>query len=196
MQQINLHKTKLVALLEAAFAFIALFLTWTTETLTAGGQQGGGGFDLRNFGGQAGFNQMNNMMNQATQNGFNSWGYLTLVGIIGVFIVTLFMGDKTKDYDKQTKNLVLLSFAAIAAGAIIYYLRLNSVSKEVAMVAQQRMGAIYSAKAGMGLWTALLAGLIGLAWVTGLMNKLGTPAAAPATTTTTTEIPPTTTNTP
>ncbi len=182
MQQVNLHKTKLVALLEAAFALIALFLTWTTESLTAGGQQGGGGFDLRNFGGQAGFNQMNNMMNQATQNGFNSWGYLTLIGIIGVVIVTLFMGDKTKDYDKQSKNLVLLSFAAVAAGALIYYLRLNSVSKEVAMVAQQRMGAIYSAKAGMGLWTALLAGLIGLAWVSGLMNKLGAPAAAPTST--------------
>lgn len=166
MQQINIHKVKLFALAEAAFALIGLFLTWTMEQYPA--QQAN----------QMGFGQMN-AMTTTTQNGFNSWGYLALVGVIGVVASVFIMGDKTKDYDQNGKNLSMLSFVLIIAGALIYYFRLTSEAKNLAALYQQQYGINYSASAGMGIWLTLVAGVIGLAWVTGILNKLSAPSTPP-----------------
>lgn len=174
MQNFNLHKVKLFALAEAGIALLGLFLTWTIEKVggQAMNQMGGGGMGQM---GQMGQMQMMNAMPATTQNGFNSWGWLSLVGVIVVVLATLMTGDKTKDYDRNSKNIVLAAFLAIAAGALIYYFRLSSVGKDAAMLYQQQYGISYSASAGIGLWSTLAAGAIGLAWVSGLLNKLNTP---------------------
>jgi hypothetical protein len=152
MQQINLHKQKLLALAEAGIALIALFLTWMTA-------------------GVEGFPQADQ-----SKNGLGGWGLLTAVGIAGVAFASL-SGDKTKNFDSNSKKIALASFLAIALGAIIYYFRLRSLSG-----AQQYQNYTLTVKtvAGPGLWMALVAGIIGLAWVSGLLEKLSTPAA-PAT---------------
>ena len=55
MQQIKLHQKKLFSLIEAGLAFIALLLSWTIENNYVTGQA-------------------------SSQNGFHSWGFLTLLG--------------------------------------------------------------------------------------------------------------------
>lgn len=174
MQQINLHQRKLFALIEAALALVAMLLTWTNEKNYLNGQT-------------------------ASQNGFNSWGYLTLIGILGVIVVSILMGDKTKEYDKNGKNIAMGSFGLIALGAIIYFIALNSAEKDVIREQQQQLQQLgyqlqtgaesYSASPGPGLWMALTAGIIGVAWVAGILDKLNAatraqssiPPAAPPT---------------
>ena len=156
MQQINLHQKKLFALIEAGLAFIALLLSWTIENNYVTGQT-------------------------SSQNGFHSWGFLTLLGVLGVIAACL-MGDKTKDFDKNGKLIALISFAAIALGALIYFFLLGSAEKDQNRLLQQQLQQMgyqvqsgpggYSAKAGSGLWMALVAGVIGMAWVAGILDKI------------------------
>lgn len=86
-------------------------------------------------------------------NGFRGWGLLSFLGVIGV-VVACFMGDKTKTFDDTFKKVALASFAAIAAGALIFFLRISGIG----------LGS------GFGLWLCFLAGLAGLGWVTGLIK--------------------------
>ena len=147
MEKINLHKQKLYALIVAGLALIAIFLPWATANLGGiYGMYGGGHY---------------------SNNGFRSWGILSLLGIAGVLIASL-MGDKTKEYDQTFKMVAMASFGAIAVGAIVYFIRLSSVGHGVY-------------KTGFGVWIAIVAGLAGLAWVAGLvkMPENKPPAAPP-----------------
>ncbi len=128
----GLHKQKLYSLIIGGVALIALILPWVSISL--------GGFG----GGSA--------------NGLRSWGILSLLGIGGV-AAACFMGDKTKEFDEMTKKIALGSFAAIAAGALIFFLRLSSYG-----------GGFGGVKSGLGLWLCLIAGLAGLGWVMGLIK--------------------------
>lgn len=178
MQNLAIHRVKLYALIEAGLGLLGLFLTWTIEKVGGGQMMNQMGFGQM---GQQGQMQMMNAMPASTQNGFNSWGWLSLVGVIVIVLVSLLTGDKTKDYDRNSRNIALAGFLAIAAGALIYYFRLSSVGKDAALLYQQQYGISYSASAGIGLWSTLAAGVIGLAWVSGILDKLGTPPpAAPA----------------
>lgn len=171
MQQMNLHKNKLLALAEAAIAMIGMFLVWTREKYPAQLAQ-----QQFNFGQQEqGFA---NAMTETTQNGFNSWGWLALIGILVVVAGTLFLNHMSYDYDNRSRYVAIAGFALIALGALIYFLRLNSVAKDIEQAAQQR-GISITISSGIGLWSTLLAGLIGAAWVSGLLNKLN---MSPATT--------------
>jgi hypothetical protein len=157
MQQINLHQRKLYAIIEAALALIALLLPWTNYKITQAFNffGGGGGGSI------------------PSDNGFRSWGYLVLLGIVGVIICSL-MGDKTKDYDGNMKLATMASFGAIALGSIIYMIRLNSVGP-----LQDNGGNPVTVSAGFGLWTALIAGVIGLAWVSGVLDQVMKKPTAP-----------------
>lgn len=146
MNGVNIHKRKLYALIEAGFALIGMFLTWTNSVSTGAYQTVGG--DL---------------------NGFRSWGYLSLLGIAGVVFMS-WNGDKMKDYDKNSKNIVMASFGAIALGAFAYWMTLNSKGGGM-----EQFGIKISA--GPGVWMTLVAGLIGLLWVMGYLDKLGSPSA-------------------
>ncbi len=132
MENLNLHKQKLYALIVAAAALISLILPWATWNL--GGYGMGGG----------------------SQNGFKSWGILSLLGVVGVVVASL-MGDKTKEYDKNFKMIAMASFGAVALGALLYMLRISSAGKGLL-------------KSGFGLWLCIALGLAGLAWVAGLIK--------------------------
>lgn len=131
MENLNLPKQKLYSLIIAGVALIALFLKWWSV--------GYGGFS-------------------AGTNGLKSWGLLSLLGV-GAVVAACFMGDKTKEFDANTKKIAMAGFGAVALGALLFFLRINSIG-----------GGIASVSSGLGLWLCLAAGLAGLAWVFGLIK--------------------------
>jgi len=140
-----MHQQKLIALIEAGFALIALFLTWLTATAEGFGTT-------------------------RSTNGFSSWGLLSLMGIIGIVIACL-LGDKTKPFDDQGKKIALASFGLIILGAIIYFIRIKTLGG-----ATQAGYYTINVKtsAGPGLWMALVAGIVGVLFVSGAMQNLAT----------------------
>jgi len=83
------------------------------------------------------------------------------------------MGNKNEDYSAEYKKYVMIAFGAIAAGAILFFIRKNSVA-----------GGIYNdvVKTGFGLWICLLAGLAGLAFNYGLIKIEDKSASTPTNT--------------
>ena len=132
MENLNFHKLKLYSLIVAGVALIAIFLNWISWSF--GGYGGGGA------------------------NGLRGWGLLSLIGV-GVVAAACFMGDKTKDFDANSKKMAMGGFGAIAVGALLFFLRLNQVA-----------GGFSGVKAGLGLWICLAAGLAGLALAFGLIK--------------------------
>jgi hypothetical protein len=169
MQQTNVHQQKLYALIEAGLGLVGLFLTWYTA-------------------GIEGMAQTNK-----SQNGMEDWGFLSLAGVAVVVFVSFLQGDKTKPFDDQSKKLAIAGFLAIALGAVITLLRLPSSNGQF----QTQNGVItIKTTAGPGLYMTLVAGIIGILWVTGIINKLSAPqqqqqntAVPPAAPTTTTNQP-------
>jgi hypothetical protein len=129
MEQINLHKQKLYSLIIAGIALIAMMLPWLSFSF---------------LGGLAGGNA----------NGFRGWGILSLFGIFGV-VAACFLGNKTEPFDETFKKVALASFAAMALGALLFFVRLNSSA----------LGDVVNS--GIGLWICLAAGVFGVIWVLG-----------------------------
>ena len=101
MENVNLHKQKLYALIVAGVALISLFLPWATVNL---GGFGGG-----------------------SVNGLRGWGFLALLGV-GAVAAASFMEDKTKPYAGNAKMIAMGGFGAIALAGIITFIRLSSAS--------------------------------------------------------------------
>ena len=88
------------------------------------------------------------------------------------------MGNKAETYTAEFKNYVMIAFAAIAVGALLFFLRKNSV-----------VGGIDDlVSTGIGLWICLIAGLAGLAFNYGLIKIADKPSSTTNTTTGTTKI--------
>lgn len=136
MENLNLHKQKLYSLIVAGVALISLFLPWAV--VKVGGFGGG------------------------SVNGLRGWGFLALLGVIGVAAASALMGDKTKEYDSQTKMIGMASFGAIALAGIITFIRLSTASE------LKGFGAKVSP--GLGLILCTLAGVAGLLWVMGIIK--------------------------
>jgi len=155
MEQMNFHKQKLYALIAAAVALISLLLPWISVNFLGASQ---------------------------SWNGFRGWGILSFIGVAGVAVLSL-MGNKAEDYSAEYKKYVMIAFGAIALGAVLFFIRKNSVA-----------GGIYNdvIKTGIGLWICFLAGLGGLALSYGLIkieNKQDSAAPKTGTTTITTTTP-------
>src|SRR4029079_11192122 len=132
MEQTNFHKQKLYSLIAAGVALIALLLPWISISFLASSQ---------------------------SWNGLRGWGLLSLVGVAGVVGLS-FVGNKAEDYTEEYKKYVMIAFGAVAAGAVLFFLRKNSV-----------VGGIDNlVKTGIGLWLCLIAGLGGLALSYGLIK--------------------------
>jgi len=159
MEQMNFHKQKLYALIIAGVALIALLLPWVSVTVFGASQ---------------------------SWNGFRSWGYLSFLGVIGVAALSL-TGNKTENYTEENKRYVLIAFAAVAVGAILFLFRKNSI------VTGFDNGGILNdiVKTGIGLWICLLAGLAGAAFNYGLIKIDDKPIANDNKSGTTTTITPT-----
>ena len=148
MEQMNFHKQKLYSLIAAGVALIAMLLPWISVSFLGASQ---------------------------SWNGFRGWGLLSLIGIIGVAGLS-FMGNKAETYTAEFKNYVMIAFAAIAVGALLFFLRKNSV-----------VGGIDNlVDTGIGLWICLIAGLGGLAFNYGLIKIADKPSSTNNNTTTTT----------
>ncbi|MCG2617991.1 hypothetical protein LZZ85_27055 [Terrimonas sp. NA20] len=130
MDQLNFHKQKLYCLIIAGVALIAIFLPWFSMSMGI-------------FGG-------------ISVNGFRSWGILSFFGVAGVAAASL-LGDKTLPFDETFKKVALGSFAAIALGALIFFLRMTAEGLSIG-------------SAGFGLYLTLIAGALGLVWVLGKIN--------------------------
>ena len=134
MEQMNFHKQKLYSLVAAGLAFISLILPWVS-------------IDVMGF--------------SNSINGFRSWGILSLLGVLAVAGFTL-LGDKTQEYNNEFKRYVMIAFGAIALGAVLFFIRKNSMAG----------GAFFGSavKTGIGVWICLIAGLAGFALVYGLIK--------------------------
>lgn len=144
MEQMNFHKQKLYSLIAAGVALIALFLPWMSVSFLGSSQ---------------------------SWNGLRGWGYLSLFGVAAVAVLS-FVGNKQDDYTAEYKKYVMFAFGAIAVGAILFFIRKNSVAS----------GFNDLLKTGFGLWLCLIAGLGGLALNYGLIkieNKSTTPPSQP-----------------
>ena len=100
MEQINLHKQKLYALIIAGVALISLMLSWLSVNV----------FGI-----------------SSSVNGFRSWGLLSLAGVGGVAALC-FTGNRQLGFLPEQRNFVLGAFGAIALGALLFLLRKNSIS--------------------------------------------------------------------
>ena len=134
MEQLQFHKQKLYALIGAGLALVALILPWISV----------GMFGMSN-----------------SINGLRSWGLISLAGII-VIVALSIMGDKTQDYSTDYKKYVSWAFIAIAAGALLFWIRKNAAVGDA-------LG-IMDVKTGIGLWLCLLAGLAGVALMYGFIK--------------------------
>jgi hypothetical protein len=103
-------------------------------------------------------------MAKQTSNGFAGWGILALFGIAGVVVASL-LGDKTKEFDQNFRYLAIGSFAAVILGAFIPFMQIINAGG---------MGV----KTGVGIWLSIIAGILGLLWVTGVI-KMQAKAPAP-----------------
>lgn len=100
MENLNLHKQKLYALIVAGVGLIAMFLPWWK--ISYGGYGGFGGVSI---------------------NGMHEIGLLAFVGFVGAGIVTFVMGDKSKPYDGQVKMIAAACFGVAALICIIQFAR-------------------------------------------------------------------------
>lgn len=103
-------------------------------------------------------------MGGTSGNGFSGWGILSLFGVIGV-VVSSFMGDKMQPYDNNFKLVAIGSFVALALGALIVFMQLSNSG----------FGGV---KSGIGVWLCMIAGILGVLWVTGVI-KLPPPSKTP-----------------
>jgi hypothetical protein len=100
MENLNLHKQKLFAVVVAAVGLIAMFLPWWK--ISFGGYGGLGGYSI---------------------NGMHELGLLAFIGFVAAGVVTFVMGDKTKPYDGQVKMIAAASFGVAALICIIQFAR-------------------------------------------------------------------------
>jgi hypothetical protein len=129
MNNYNYHPVRWFTSTIATLASFSLWFTWTK------------------------FNEANiYFIAERTKNGYNDWGFLTIAGIVGVF-VAVFIGERTKPLDQNSKLIACASFAVIALGGII------SMAASGANV-----------KNGPGPWIAIFLGVIGLVLSTGLIK--------------------------
>lgn len=134
MEQLQFHKQKKFALIGAGLALVALMLPWISV----------GMFGMSN-----------------SINGFRNWGLLSLSGLIAVAALSI-MGDKTQDYSPEYKKYVRWAFIAIAAGALLFWIRKNAAVGDAF--------GIVDVKTGIGLWLCLVAGLAGAAFMYGVIK--------------------------
>jgi hypothetical protein len=97
MEQVNLHKQKLYAVIIAGVGVISVFLPWWKF----------------NFGGFI----------SNSQNGLKDIGIITFLGFLGAGIVPFVMGDKTKPFEGQVKLIVAACFAGAGLFALISFLQ-------------------------------------------------------------------------
>lgn len=105
MEQMNLHKQKLYAVIIAAVGLISCFLPWWKVSFGGLGGFGGGGYSI---------------------NGMRDLGIIAFLAFAGAGVVTFVMGDKTKPFTGQVKMIAAACFGGAGLIALIQFLRQSS----------------------------------------------------------------------
>ena len=135
MNNYNYHPARWYASTIATLASFSLWFTWTKVN------------ELTLYG-----------LVEKTSNGYNNWGFVTIAGIVGVF-VAVFIGERTKTFDQNSKMIALGSFGLIALGAIITLATSGTNATTGAVT-----------KTGPGPWIAILLAVVGLVVSSGLIK--------------------------
>ena len=93
MENLNLHKQKLYAVIIAAIGVISCILPWWHVSFGGFGGYGGGGVSI---------------------NGLHKLGIVAFIGFLGAGIVPFLMGDKTKPFEGQEKMVTAACFGGAA----------------------------------------------------------------------------------
>ncbi len=150
MENLNLHKQRLVTILIGALGLIFLFLPW---------------LKVQSFGGSA------------SHMGYNIWGgIITAIAFAAAIASSLLLGDKTKPFDKQGKLIAIIAFAVAFLFTLIVLIASSGSGQQTAgfYVIEVKKSP------GIGVWLTLVLELGGLAWVTGVLDKLAQHNAAAA----------------
>ncbi|HWR33296.1 MAG TPA: hypothetical protein VN451_07220 [Chitinophagaceae bacterium] len=146
MENLNLNKQKLYALIIAGVALISLFLPWASVS-------------IRGYGGNS-------------VNGLKGWGFLALAGVASVVVASL-MEDKTKEYMGNMKMIAMGGFGAMILAAVVTFIRLSSAKGKGG---ELDFGGMVKVSAGLGLFLCAIAGVLGLLWVMGIVKLPQKPA--------------------
>ena len=101
MQQVNLHKTKIAAIVIALLGIISCFLPWWH--VSYGGEYG------NLFGG----------LGSVNINGLHKLGIVSFIAFIAAGIVPVVIGDKTKPFEGQDKMITAICFGAAVLFTLI-----------------------------------------------------------------------------
>jgi hypothetical protein len=105
----------------------------------------------------------NGFTSRSAGNGFAGWGLLALFGVVAIVISSL-SGNKLQPYDQNMRNLAIGGFGGITLGAFISFMQTSG------------NGGAMGVKSGIGVWFCIIAGVLGLLWVTGVIKiSSGTP---------------------
>jgi hypothetical protein len=143
MQNVSIHKQKLVAIIIAALVLILLFLPWQKQSAQ-------------------GFQSTNYM-------GYTIWGgIICAIGAAGA-VVTCLLGNKLQPFTKQTKIIAIVCFAIVFLFALI--VAIASSGSQQAQTNEGYIVEIKKS-AGIGAWLGMVVGLAGIAWTSGILGQL------------------------
>lgn len=118
-----------------------------------------------------------------SQNGFASWGFLSLAGMLGVVVLS-FIGDKAQPYAGQFKQIAMAAFGLMVVGAVIFMIRIMTGSQEFNTIdgGRQTYKLSQLVKPGFGLFLCIAAGLGGLVLLSGIIKIPTTGTSNPSVT--------------
>src|SRR5689334_17937586 len=99
MQQVNLHKTKIAAIIIALVGIISCFLPWWHVSYGGYGELFGGA--------------------SVNINGLHKLGIVAFIAFIAAGVVPLIVGDKTKPFEGQEKMITTICFGAAVLFTLI-----------------------------------------------------------------------------
>jgi hypothetical protein len=137
MENLNLHKQKLYALIIAAVGIVSCLLPWWHIS-----------FGSYGFGGSV------------SVNGLHKLGIISFIGFLGAAVVPFVMGDKTKPFMGQER----LAEAACFGGSAVFTL--------ITLLANMKF-------LSFGIFLALICGVVGFAFVWGLIKLPDTKSPPP-----------------
>lgn len=144
MQQINLHKQRLITIIIAILGLIFLFLPWVRNSAE-------------------GFQGSSNM-------GYAIWGgVISAIAFAAAIAISLLMGNKMQAFDKQGKLITIIAFAIALLFTIIVLIVASGSENQMT-----NMGFPVQVKksAGIGVWLTLILEIGGLVFISGILDQL------------------------
>ncbi|MBS1631574.1 MAG: hypothetical protein JST10_03265 [Bacteroidetes bacterium] len=144
MQQVNLHKQRLITVAIAALGLIFLFLPWIKNSAQ-------------------GFQTSSNM-------GYVIWGgIICAIAFAAAIATSLLIGNKMQAFDKQGKLIAIIAFAAALLFTIIFLITASGTENQMTNLGYAVQ---VNKSAGIGAWLCLILEIGGLVFVSGILNKL------------------------